>query len=133
MSARRLRLGKGFVSTRYRLPRAWRSRRTASSGRVSRARMACMFRRLPGDEAHDSDPSMAYPPSMTTPAAEPGQLAESLRAYAPGDEPIATELRTSERVLARVTDGIYRQPGSALRELISNAYDADALKVVINT
>lgn len=44
-----------------------------------------------------------------------------------------TTLRTDDRVIARVTDGIYRQPGSALRELISNAYDADATKVVIKT
>ncbi len=42
-------------------------------------------------------------------------------------------LKTDERVIARVTDGIYRQPGSALRELISNAYDADATRVVIKT
>ncbi|MDX1907451.1 MAG: ATP-binding protein [Bacteroidia bacterium] len=44
-----------------------------------------------------------------------------------------TTLRTDERVIARITDGIYRQPSSALRELISNAYDADATKVVIKT
>jgi hypothetical protein len=49
------------------------------------------------------------------------------------DEPIETTLRTDDRVIARVTDGIYRQPGSALRELISNAYDADASRVVIRT
>ncbi len=42
-------------------------------------------------------------------------------------------LQTDDRVLARVTDGIYRQPASALRELISNAYDADATEVVIET
>ncbi|WP_416865840.1 MAG: ATP-binding protein [Imperialibacter sp.] len=42
-------------------------------------------------------------------------------------------LATSDRVLARITDGIYRQPSSALRELISNAYDADATEVVIQT
>jgi hypothetical protein len=41
------------------------------------------------------------------------------------DNAIATTLRTDKRVLARVTDGIYRQPGSAIRELISNAYEAD--------
>lgn len=46
---------------------------------------------------------------------------------------ISTILKTDERVIARVTDGIYRQPGSALRELISNAYDADATRVVIKT
>ena len=32
-----------------------------------------------------------------------------------------------------MTDGIYRQPASALRELISNAYDADAANVWIET
>jgi hypothetical protein len=42
-------------------------------------------------------------------------------------------LKTDERVIARVTDGIYRQPASALRELISNAYDADASRAVIKT
>ena len=47
--------------------------------------------------------------------------------------PVNTVLRTDERVLARVTDGIYRQPGSAIRELLSNAYDADAKQVVIKT
>ena len=51
-----------------------------------------------------------------------------------GSEHVASAtLRTDERVIARVTDGIYRQPGSALRELISNAYDADATRVVITT
>ena len=49
------------------------------------------------------------------------------------DLPVETALRTDERVLARVTDGIYRQPGSAIRELVSNAYDADAKQVVIKT
>lgn len=43
------------------------------------------------------------------------------------------KLTTSERVLARITDGIYRQPSSAIRELVSNAYDADATEVFINT
>lgn len=44
-----------------------------------------------------------------------------------------TKLRTDERVLARITDGIYRQPASALRELIANAFDADATEVHIQT
>jgi HSP90 family molecular chaperone len=47
--------------------------------------------------------------------------------------PVETTLTTNERVLARITDGIYRQPASALRELISNAYDADAREVAILT
>ena len=42
-------------------------------------------------------------------------------------------LSTDERVLARVTDGIYRQPSSAIRELVANAYDADATTVRIDT
>ena len=49
------------------------------------------------------------------------------------ESPVNTVLQTDERVLARVTDGIYRQPGSAIRELLSNAYDADAKQVVIKT
>ena len=49
------------------------------------------------------------------------------------DEPVRARLTTDERVLARVTDGIYRQPGSAIRELVSNSYDADATQVVIKT
>ena len=47
--------------------------------------------------------------------------------------PVQTKLATNERVLARVTDGIYRQPSSAIRELIANAYDADATDVNILT
>lgn len=46
---------------------------------------------------------------------------------------VRTSLKTNERVIARVTDGIYRQPASALRELISNAWDADANSVSIIT
>ncbi|WP_339933590.1 ATP-binding protein [uncultured Brevundimonas sp.] len=46
---------------------------------------------------------------------------------------VKTSLRPSDRVIARVTDGIYRQPASALRELISNAWDADAKNVTILT
>ena len=42
-------------------------------------------------------------------------------------------LSTDDRVLARITDGIYRQPGSALWELIANAYDADAQNVYVQT
>lgn len=49
------------------------------------------------------------------------------------EDPYNTVLLTDDRVLARVTDGIYRQPGSAIRELVSNAYDADAKQVVIKT
>jgi len=60
-------------------------------------------------------------------------LAQEIRQSQDSEHIVSTTLRTDERVLARVTDGIYRQPGSALRELISNAYDADATRVVIKT
>jgi len=52
---------------------------------------------------------------------------------ADSSNPILAVLKTDERVIARVTDGIYRQPGSALRELIANAYDADATHVTVTT
>ena len=72
-----------------------------------------------------------------SPAQEPRQktdadLADSIRGSS-SESPVSTVLHTDERVLARVTDGIYRQPGSAIRELVSNAYDADAKRVVIKT
>ena len=67
-----------------------------------------------------------------TQAATDASLTAEIRAST-RDEPVSARLRTDERVLARVTDGIYRQPGSAIRELVSNAYDADATQVVIKT
>lgn len=50
-----------------------------------------------------------------------------------GGEAVQTTLETDAQVIARVTDGIYSQPASAFRELISNAFDADATEVVIQT
>lgn len=61
------------------------------------------------------------------------ELAERIhRARATG-EAVRTTLSVDDRVLARVTDGIYRRPSSAFRELISNAYDADATEVILQT
>lgn len=60
-------------------------------------------------------------------------FAQELRLKKDTGEISEATLTTSDRVLARITDGIYRQPSSALRELISNAYDADATEVVIQT
>lgn len=61
------------------------------------------------------------------------RFTEEMRASRATGEPAEAILRTDDRVLARITDGIYRQPSSALRELISNAYDADATEVYIDT
>src|SRR5258708_2296247 len=59
-------------------------------------------------------------------------LAEKIRT-SERRHPVDAFLATDQPVLARITDGIYRQPSSALRELISNAYDADASEVIIST
>lgn len=61
------------------------------------------------------------------------ELADDIRMHLHDGQAIDTQLETDERVLARISDGIYRQPASALRELISNAYDADASRVIIQT
>jgi hypothetical protein len=42
-----------------------------------------------------------------------------------------TEVSTDPRVFERITLGLYREPASAIRELVSNAYDADAKKVTV--
>jgi hypothetical protein len=44
-----------------------------------------------------------------------------------------TEVSTDPRVFERITLGLYREPASAIRELISNAYDADAKEVIVKT
>lgn len=62
-----------------------------------------------------------------------GELAKEIPGTLKTGKPIQRQLKTDERVLVRITEGIYRQPSSALRELISNAYDADASQVTIIT
>jgi hypothetical protein len=61
------------------------------------------------------------------------QLLQQVRSARSSGEVISATLTTDERVFARITDGIYREPASALRELIANAYDADATEVRIST
>jgi hypothetical protein len=60
-------------------------------------------------------------------------ITESIRSSEKTRIPAEGRLETDELVLARITEGIYRQPASALRELVSNAYDADATEVIILT
>ncbi|WP_316357917.1 ATP-binding protein [Devosia sp.] len=59
-------------------------------------------------------------------------LALRIAASATTGEAATGSLKTDDRIIARVTDGIYREPWSAFRELISNAYDADATSVSID-
>jgi hypothetical protein len=66
-------------------------------------------------------------------ADEKDKVTEGILGTRQSNAAFETFLKTDERVLARIMDGIYRQPSSALRELISNAYDADATEVVVLT
>src|SRR5437870_393875 len=43
------------------------------------------------------------------------------------------KIRVHEKALAHLSRGLYRSPASALRELVSNAWDANATVVRINT
>lgn len=61
------------------------------------------------------------------------ELEAKIREGAARHKPVDTTLDTSKRIIARVTDGIYREPWAAFRELVVNAYDADASYVVIET
>lgn len=61
------------------------------------------------------------------------ELLNEVRSARESGGTVSATLTTDERVFARITDGIYREPASALRELIANAYDADATEVRIST
>lgn len=43
------------------------------------------------------------------------------------------QINASSRIIGDISVGIYRSPANALKELISNAFDAGASEVVINT
>lgn len=69
---------------------------------------------------------------MTSPSEAEQLLADKIEKSAHTRRPVEGNLKTNDRIIARVTDGIYREPWSAFRELISNAYDADATQVSID-
>jgi len=48
-------------------------------------------------------------------------------------KPKQEEILAAQKILADISSGIYRSPAAALKELISNAYDADATRVTITT
>lgn len=72
-------------------------------------------------------------PALSQNPDEEQRVLERVRSSVSRNDVVDALLTTDERVIARVTDGIYRQPGSAIRELISNAYDADATRVTVLT
>ncbi len=61
------------------------------------------------------------------------ELADQIRSSADTGLAVEADLATNQRIISRVTDGIYREPWAAFRELIANAYDADATNVVVET
>lgn len=71
--------------------------------------------------------------TATTEGVAAAPLTVRIRETQSTGQPVKTKLKTDAQVIARVTDGIYSEPASAFRELISNAYDADASRVVIQT
>lgn len=60
-------------------------------------------------------------------------LASRIRGSADTNKAVEETLATSQRIIGRVTDGIYREPWAAFRELVANSYDADAQFVSIET
>ena len=43
------------------------------------------------------------------------------------------KIEVSSKILGHISAGIYRSPGGAIKELVSNAFDADATRVAITT
>lgn len=54
-------------------------------------------------------------------------------ALPPDKTPKTADIVAAEKIIADISSGIYRSPAAALKELVSNAYDADATKVTITT
>jgi hypothetical protein len=50
-----------------------------------------------------------------------------------GKKPKTADIIAAEKIIADISSGIYRSPAAALKELVSNAYDADAELVSITT
>lgn len=50
-----------------------------------------------------------------------------------GQSPQHHDIFVAEKIIADISSGVYRSPAAAIKELISNAYDADATKVTITT
>ena len=80
----------------------------------------------------DSDRSM---PNHAVQSLDPGvvDLAKRIRDSVDQPETVDTQLASNQQIISRITDGIYREPWAAFRELVANAYDADATHVVIET
>lgn len=56
----------------------------------------------------------------------------TIQESATGKEPKVEKINVSAKIIADISSGIYRTPANALKELISNSFDADATKAIIN-
>jgi hypothetical protein len=50
-----------------------------------------------------------------------------------GKKPQKRDIIAAQKIIADISSGLYRSPAAAIKELVSNAYDADATRVEINT
>jgi DNA mismatch repair ATPase MutL len=48
-------------------------------------------------------------------------------------KPKKFDIIAAQKIIADISSGVYRSPAAAIKELISNAYDADATQVQITT
>ena len=48
-------------------------------------------------------------------------------------QPIEAEINAAAKIIGEISTGIYRSPANALKEIISNSFDAGATEVMINT
>lgn len=51
----------------------------------------------------------------------------------PDKTPKRADIIAAQKIIADISSGLYRSPAAALKELVSNAYDADATQVVITS
>jgi hypothetical protein len=50
-----------------------------------------------------------------------------------GKKPQRRDIIAAQKIIADISSGLYRSPAAAIKELVSNAYDADATQVEIST
>ncbi|WP_263377189.1 ATP-binding protein [Granulicella aggregans] len=48
-------------------------------------------------------------------------------------EPKRRDIIAAQKIIADISSGVYRSPAAAIKELIANAYDADATRITIST
>ena len=54
-------------------------------------------------------------------------------AFPIGAAPKQRDIIAAQKIIADISSGVYRSPAAAIKELVSNAYDADATRVTIST